>query len=923
MKFYTKLIVFSLVLLLSSQLAKATHYRAGEIVYRQIAELRYEVTVITYTTANSPADKPFIDQFFWGDGTIDTIYRINGPLNGGFPSGEVVGNDIQKNVYRGIHTYPGVPPPPTRYYVIGALDPNRIDGINNIDNGNSVNVQFYVEDTIKFPTDLANIGFNNSPILLNPPIDYANVNDTFYHNPAAYDPDGDSLDFRLMVPLQAQSTNVPVYTYPDQWCPTNDAFVINRFTGEIIWAVPCQQGIFNIAILITEFRNGVIVGTMIRDMQIIVLSVPNDPPQIADIRDTCIRAGDTLIVPVTATDPQVLQTVTLTANGAPLEDLISPATFIATAGNPANGTFRWNTVCEHIRSQPYTTVFKAEDSYSIPGPGGPSKVPLVDLETWLVRVIAPPVENLTATASNNQVILNWQNPYECAGSPNFRGFTVWRKKGCDPFTPDYCETGLGGRGYTRLTPNRINTYTFTDNTIVVGEEYSYRVVAHFGKLSPNGLFEFDASESVASNEVCVIIPIDVPVILNADVRSTDIATGQVFVRWSKPLAGGLNLDTIITPPPYRFDVYRGNGFNFAAPALVQSYSANSYSALNDTTYLDTNLDTETTPWSYKILFFSNNDTVSATSVASTIFLSIQPSDQSLGLSWNFNVPWSNDSFAIFRLNKLTAQFDSIGVSYTNKYGDTNLQNDSTYCYFVKGYGHYSSLLLPRPLINHSQEACGVPIDTVAPCPPTLAVRNECSLYNEQPWETTSFINYLSWIYQVDSCSDDIKHLNIYYGENQNSLVFLDSTLSISDTTYNHQLPDNLAGCYAVTAVDRIGNESGFSNIVCIDNCPYYVLPNTFTPNGDGKNEKFHPYKPYRFVTRIEFRVFNRWGEEVFRTEDPEIGWDGTDQKTGKPLREGVYLYAGHYFEKRLNGEVRRPISGDKKGGGFIHLIRGK
>jgi hypothetical protein len=190
-----------------------------------------------------------------------------------------------------------------------------------------------------------------------------------------------------------------------------------------------------------------------------------------------------------------------------------------------------------------------------------------------VRVIAPPVENLTATASNNQVILNWQNPYECAGSPNFRGFTVWRKKGCDPFTPDYCETGLGGRGYTKLTPNRINTYTFTDNTIVVGEEYSYRVVAHFGKLSPNGLFEFDASESIASNEVCVIIPIDVPVILNADVRSTDPATGQVFVRWSKPLAGGLNLDTIITPPPYRFDVYRGNGFNFAAPALVQSYSA--------------------------------------------------------------------------------------------------------------------------------------------------------------------------------------------------------------------------------------------------------------------------------------------------------------------------------------------------------------
>jgi hypothetical protein len=72
------------------------------------------------------------------------------------------------------------------------LIPNRIDGINNIDNGNSVNIPFYVEDTLKFPTDAANIGLNNSPILLYPPIDYANVNDTFYHNPLAYDPDGDS-----------------------------------------------------------------------------------------------------------------------------------------------------------------------------------------------------------------------------------------------------------------------------------------------------------------------------------------------------------------------------------------------------------------------------------------------------------------------------------------------------------------------------------------------------------------------------------------------------------------------------------------------------------------------------------------------------------------------------------------------------------
>jgi gliding motility-associated-like protein len=154
------------------------------------------------------------------------------------------------------------------------------------------------------------------------------------------------------------------------------------------------------------------------------------------------------------------------------------------------------------------------------------------------------------------------------------------------------------------------------------------------------------------------------------------------------------------------------------------------------------------------------------------------------------------------------------------------------------------------------------------------------------------------------------------------MVLVDSTIGKSDSSYNHILADNLAGCYAVTAVDRIGNESAYINVVCIDNCPYYILPNTFTPNGDGQNDVFHPFLPYRFVPKIEMRIYNRWGEEVFRTEDPYIGWDGKDSK-GKDVSEGVYLYAGYYYEQRLGGLVQKPLSNEKKGGGVIHLIRGK
>jgi hypothetical protein len=77
------------------------------------------------------------------------------------------------------------------------------------------------------------------------------------------------------------------------------------------------------------------------------------------------------------------------------------------------------------------------------------------------------------------------------------------------------------------------------------------------------------------------MPVNIPVIINVDVQQTDVANGQIFVRWTKPLAGGINLDTIQNPPPYRFDLYRGSGFNLTNPQLIISTpDAASFSALN-------------------------------------------------------------------------------------------------------------------------------------------------------------------------------------------------------------------------------------------------------------------------------------------------------------------------------------------------------
>ena len=468
LKFYW--LIFCLISGLSSY---ATHYRAGEIIYTLISPLTYEVQVITYTKfsgVSASADRDSID-ISWGDGTSELISRVNGvDADGdGVPEGEVIFDDIKQNIYRGRHQYPGIRP----FYVISILDPNRIDNIINISGGASVNVPFYIEDTLKF-FDIPSLGYNNSPVLLNPPIDFTNINDTFYHNPSAYDMDGDSLFFRLIPPKQNVLSAVPAYQYPNQIIPgANNRFNINSATGELLWGTPQRVGIYNIAILVEEYRNSILLGTLIRDMQIIVNDYPNDPPQIDDVRDTCIIAGTKLGVIIRATDPQLSQTVSMRATGGPFEVAFNPATFFGISGNAAYDTFYWNTDCSHIRSQFYSVVINASDNFSV----GTTRVPLVDLETWLIRVIAPAPENVTATPFGNAITINWQNPCSCSTAPNFRSFSVWRKIGSNPFIPDSCETGLAGRGYEKIADG-LTDYRYRDADVVRGQVYCYRVLAH-------------------------------------------------------------------------------------------------------------------------------------------------------------------------------------------------------------------------------------------------------------------------------------------------------------------------------------------------------------------------------------------------------------------------------------------------------------
>ena len=74
----------------------------------------------------------------------------------------------------------------------------------------------------------------------------------------------------------------------------------------------------------------------------------------------------------------------------------------------------------------------------------------------------------------------------------------------------------------------------------------------------------------------------------------------------------------------------------------------------------------------------------------------------------------------------------------------------------------------------------------------------------------------------------------------------------------------------------------------------YFVPNSFTPNGDGINDSWQPWGNVIDLEKFDIKVFDRWGQLMFSSQDPNEPWDGT--LGGQPMPEGVYVYKAHVVE---------------------------
>lgn len=926
---------------------RATHNLAGQIVCEQADPINapntYKITLTTYTDpAPANVDRCAADIEIWTTGptptlisTLINVPRSNGPLHVGplndcpisdptvqIYDGIVVKGTVKENIYLSEYTFPGPGEYELRY-----TDMYRHGSVVNISNPDGQT--FYVETRLFITPPI--VGSNNTPLLLNRPLQDACAGKIWVHNPGGFDHDGDSLAYELRPSFQYEQPNQPTVTngflFPDN--PNfgaNASFSMDPVTGLITWDVPQTLGIYNFAFMVKEYRDGTLLGYVVRDMAVWVIDCDNNPPIIETIRDTCVYAGQTLRFPYKAWDDDDGDSLYLSLNNggigingpfsvdnsATIEgeivDLLNgniPYNSLPQAtvnnGFPPEDTIKgevvWETECDNIRKQFYQVDFVASDNrnYSLPNT---RTTTLEAHQAVIIRVVPPPPVNLVVTEGLRTFTLNW-DPTACGDI--VVGYNIYRRMTGAGYSQDTicCESSPAEVGFELLSFSNgwLNTQfvdSLTDLGSVIGEEICYVITAMYADQTNPDL---PVLESCATNEACVEIDADPIYMTNDSVAVTDANNGEMFVSWSQPTIS----ETF--PGPFTYRLYRAN--NNAFPAI--SIATLGY---DDTTFLDTGIDTENRGYNYRVEIFDNLGLrvpiTIGPNIGSSIYLVATGGNNLVDLEWTEYVPWSNDKYEIWRSDNggpfaVIATVNGTGGN-VHSYLDDQLNPNIEYCYFIRSFGSHNVPGVKPELINDSQHTCAYARDEDAPCPPLVSARGNCDSLSHQITVTREDLD----------CADDTETITVLFANNSAGPFTAVATFRVDDFDASGKIrferifevgSTTFAGCYAVTATDTLGNTSDLGDPWCIDFCPKLELPNMFSPNDDGVNDVFKPVL-YQDIQLQEFLIFDRWGRRLFsNTTDLSRLWEGQIDFSSQKAEEGVYYYYIRYEELGLNGNT--------------------
>ncbi|MBL0102641.1 MAG: SprB repeat-containing protein [Bacteroidetes bacterium] len=437
--------------------SKATHISGADLTYRWISGNTYELTLELYRDCSGVAAPNNVtinySSISCGVNSTVTISRVPG-----------TGNEISMTCSTAVTTcqggsYPGF----QKYEYRGNVTlPNRCaDWIFGYSiccrNCAITTLQYTPANCTGVPATYIEATLNNlvvtnnsAPIFTNIPVLFFCIGQTFHFNHGAYDSDGDSLVYTWVTPRSAAGTNVvfkPGYSVSS---PISSSPAITLDNSGDITITPTALEVGVMAILVKEYRNGVLVGSVIRDMEVWTQNCSNIIPTSSGVNgsstfDIVACPGKPITFNINSNDPNSGQAVTMTYIGN-----ISGASFTS-AGSPfPTGTFTWTPTLGQARSQPYTFLITVQDN----------NCPMNGYQTYSFTILVPPLSSVTAGVNAT-----------CAIPPN--GSASVTATGSAPFTYSWSPggstastaSGLAGGSYTVVVTDRYGCTSTATSTI--------------------------------------------------------------------------------------------------------------------------------------------------------------------------------------------------------------------------------------------------------------------------------------------------------------------------------------------------------------------------------------------------------------------------------------------------------------------------
>ena len=169
-------------------------------------------------------------------------------------------------------------------------------------------------------------------------------------------------------------------------------------------------------------------------------------------------------------------------------------------------------------------------------------------------------------------------------------------------------------------------------------------------------------------------------------------------------------------------------------------------------------------------------------------------------------------------------------------------------------------------------------------------------------------------HSVSMLNPEVKFTNTSWGAVSYTWNFGDDSFVSNEISPTHFYPDDKGRTYTASLIAF--SENGCSDttvsVITINEELIFYIPNTFTPDGNQFNQVFFPvftagFDPFNY----SLLIFNRWGEKVFESHDPTIGWDG--MYGGKMCQDGTYTW---------EIEVKIPHLDDRRTfTGYVNLLR--